>query len=103
MAVVLLDPLLWLVDTILGIAIAIVFAAIIASWLVALGVLNLSNPLARQIMQILDGLTEPVFRRVRRVVPPIGGLDFSPAIVLIALWFLRMLLERLLVYIFLQI
>ena len=103
MSVILLDPLLWLVDTILVVYISIVLAAVIASWLVALGVLNLSNPLARQLVQILDALTDPVFRRVRRIVPPIGGLDFSPIIVLIALRFLQYVLDNLIVYLFTRI
>ena len=90
MLFVFLNPLFWLIDTLLGLYTAVVVAAVIASWLVAFGVLNLSNPLARQLMQILDALTEPLFRRVRRVVPAIGGLDLSPIIVLIAIQLLRM-------------
>ena len=38
---------------------------------------------------ILDGLTEPLFRQVRRILPPIGGLDLSPLIVLIGIMFLQ--------------
>ena len=34
-------------------------------------------------------LTEPVFRQVRKVIPPIGGLDLSPMIVLVVIWFLQ--------------
>jgi YggT family protein len=47
---------------------------------------------------VLDALTEPVFRQVRRVVPPIGGLDLSPIVVLIGLWFL----ERLVIWLALR-
>ena len=95
---VLLNPLLWLVDTVLWLYTTVVIAAVIASWLVAFGVLNMSNPLARQLVQILDGLTEPLFRRVRRVIPPIGGLDLSPIIVLIAIELLRIFLDNLIIY-----
>jgi len=71
----------------------VVIAAVVMSWLVAFGVLNTYNPLARSLIRALDALTEPVFRRVRRIVPPIGGLDLSPMIVLIILWVVQMLVD----------
>ena len=72
----------------------VVIAAVIASWLVVFNVVNARNEIVRAILRALDALTEPVFRQVRRVLPAMGGLDLSPLIVLIALWFL----ERLIVW-----
>jgi YggT family protein len=69
----------------------VVIVAVIASWLVVFNVINARNEIVRNILRVLDALTEPVFRQVRRVIPPIGGLDLSPIIVLIALWFLQRL------------
>lgn len=43
--------------------------------------------------QLLDRLCEPLLGPVRRVVPPLGGLDFSPLIVLIGLQALQILLH----------
>jgi YggT family protein len=34
-------------------------------------------------------LTEPVFRPIRRILPPIGGLDLSPIVVFVIIWFLQ--------------
>ncbi len=99
---VILTPLFWLLGTLIGLYTAVVIAAVIASWLVAFGVLNLSNPLARQLVQILDALTEPVFRRVRKIVPPIGGLDLSPVVVLIVLQLVQIFLDRLYFYLLLH-
>jgi YggT family protein len=42
-------------------------------------------------VRLLDALTEPVFRQIRRVIPAFGGIDISPLIVLIAIWFLQQL------------
>jgi len=70
----------------------VVIAAVIASWLVVFNVINARNEIVRAILRVLDALTEPVFRQVRRIVPSIGGLDLSPIIVLIALWFLERLI-----------
>lgn len=46
------------------------------------------HPAAR----VLDNLTEPVMRPARRLLPPVGGLDLSPVLVLVGLVLLRMLL-----------
>lgn len=48
------------------------------------------------IVRILDQITEPVLAPARRIIPPIGGLDFSPVIVIIVLNILeRILLQAL--------
>ncbi|HEY5338798.1 MAG TPA: YggT family protein [Rhizomicrobium sp.] len=82
------NPFLWLILELISIYTYVVVAAVIVSWLIAFGVLNTYNPFARSIVTFLDAATEPVFRQVRRVIPPIGGLDIAPLIVLIALQFL---------------
>jgi YggT family protein len=40
-------------------------------------------------VQLVYNLTEPAIAPIRRVVPPMGGLDFSPMILLLALRLLR--------------
>jgi YggT family protein len=86
------NPFVWLIQTLLDHYTWVVIAAVIMSWLVAFGVVNTYNRYARSAVQLLDALTEPVFRQVRRVIPPIGGLDISPLIVLIGLQFLSYLI-----------
>ena len=96
---VILDPLQWLINALLDLCWFVVIAAVVASWLIAFGVLNMTNPTVRQIVRALDGLTEPVFRQVRRVIPPIGGLDLSPVFVLLGITVLQIFFNRLIVYI----
>ncbi|HEX3432193.1 MAG TPA: YggT family protein [Rhizomicrobium sp.] len=93
MLVPLLVALLWLFDTLVGIYIIIILAAVVVSWLVAFGVLNTYNQFARSLIRALAALTEPVFRRIHRIIPPLGGLDLSPMIVLLLLYFVRMLVD----------
>jgi YggT family protein len=81
-------PFIWLLLRLIDIYIWVVIIAVVMSWLVAFGVINTFNPFARSVVRFLDAVTEPVFRQVRRVIPPIGGLDLSPLIVLILLQFL---------------
>jgi YggT family protein len=66
-----------------------VIAAVIVSWLAAFNVINEHNNFVRTALRILYNLTEPVFRPVRRVIPTISGLDLSPIVVLVAIWFLQ--------------
>ena len=55
----------------------VVFIAIISSWFQ----LPPDNPVAR----LTRALTEPVLAPIRALIPPAGGLDFSPMILLILL------------------
>jgi len=80
-------PFIWLLLELINIYTWIIIIAVVMSWLVAFGVINTHNQFARMVVRFLDAVTEPVFRQVRRVIPPIGGLDISPLIVLIFLQF----------------
>jgi YggT family protein len=71
----------------------IVIAAVVASWLTAYGVINRQNRVAMSVVDILDRLTEPALRPIRRVMPRLGGLDISPVILLIIIFFLERLIE----------
>ena len=70
----------------------IVILAAIFSWLYAFNVINSSNQFVNMIGRFLYQLTEPVFSRVRRFIPDLGGIDISPIIVLFAIMFLQYLL-----------
>src|SRR5476649_1346087 len=67
----------------------VVILAVIVSWLTAFNVINVHNNFVRTMLRILLAVTEPVFRPVRRVLPPIGGLDLSPIVVFVIIWFLQ--------------
>jgi YggT family protein len=67
----------------------VVIIAVIFSWLVGFGVINTYNQIARTVLRALHALTEPVFGPIRRIIPPFGGLDLSPLIVLLIILFLR--------------
>lgn len=75
---------IWLLGLVLQIYFFVVLVHVILSW-VAPGTYN---PAA----MLLHTLAEPVLAPVRRVIPPIGGLDLSPVFVLIGIQALKMLL-----------
>jgi len=72
----------------------VIIAAVIASWLIGFGIINTYNPIARGVLRALHGLTEPVFAPIRRIIPALGGLDLSPLIALIIIFFLQRLIIR---------
>ena len=89
-----MNPILWLVHTVINIYFWIILAMVIMSWLIAFGIVNRSNPYVRQIGYALDRLTEPLLRPIRRFLPDLGGIDISPIILLIGLQFLGILVDN---------
>jgi YggT family protein len=83
-----------LVDKIIDIYTWIVIASAIMSWLVAFGVVNTRNQFIRTVVDILYRVTEPALRPIRRIMPNLGGVDISPVILLLLLFFLRSLLAE---------
>lgn len=81
-----------LIDKIIDIYTWIVIASAIVSWLVAFGVVNVRNQFIRVVVDLLYRLTEPVLRPIRRILPNLGGVDISPVILLLGLFFIRSLL-----------
>jgi len=87
-----LEPVKELINTVFSIYIGILFASVIASWLVAFRILNTQNQFIYTVLGFLYRVTEPVLRQIRRVIPPIGGFDLSPMILIILLIFVRELI-----------
>ena len=84
-----MNPFIWLILQLIDIYWWIVLATVIISWLTAFNIINNSNPYVRQIYRALHKLTEPVLGPIRRFMPDLGGLDFSPVIVLFGLQVLK--------------
>lgn len=66
---------------------------IIIGWLVAFNVLNMRQPIVAQLYFGLNRLLEPIYRPIRRILPPTGGIDFSPIIVFIGIIILRIVVR----------
>lgn len=77
----------------LDVAWFIVIVHVIMSWLIGFQVLNRRQPLVAQLWDGLNRLLDPVYARVRRILPPAGGLDLAPLAVLIGLLILRTVLQ----------
>lgn len=71
----------------------VVMASVILSWLINFNVINTRNDVVRAIWRMVYDLTEPVFRAIRRVVPPLGGIDFSPFFLLLLIYLVQRYLQ----------
>lgn len=67
----------------------IIIASAIFSWLYAFNVINSRNQFVGMIGNFLFRVTEPALRPIRRIMPDLGGIDISPIILLLLLFFLR--------------
>ncbi|MEY4953828.1 MAG: hypothetical protein RL299_2252 [Pseudomonadota bacterium] len=84
-----MNPIAALLIEILEIYKWILIAAVIVSWLTAFNVINVHNNFVRTLLRILMALTEPVLAPIRRVLPAVGGLDLSPIVLFVIIWFLQ--------------
>ncbi|GLK84053.1 MULTISPECIES: YggT family protein [Ancylobacter] len=87
--------LLWLFDTLISLYVWILIASAILSWLVAFNVVNPHNQVVRSVGEFLWRITEPVLAPIRRLLPNLGGIDVSPIILIIGLYFIRNLVFEL--------
>lgn len=76
----------------LDIAFYILIAHIIMSWLINFDVLNTRQPLVAQIWYGLNRILEPIYGPIRRMLPPMAGMDFTPLIVIFGIHALRILI-----------
>ena len=89
-----MQSLALLIYTVIDIYTWVVIAAAIMSWLVAFGVVNVRNQFIRVIVDLLYRVTEPVLRPIRRFLPNLGGIDISPIILLLLIFFIQSVITR---------
>jgi YggT family protein len=82
----------WLLITVrelAGLLLSYVFWAVLIRVILSWVAPDPNNPFTRVVIQI----TEPVMAPARKALPPMGGLDLSPIIVLLGIQFLRILFQ----------
>ena len=79
----LLDAVFFLVRAVLDLLWWAVLLAAVVQTLIAFNVLDTRNRVVWTVADFLYRLTEPLFRRVRNVLPNLGAVDLSPLVVLL--------------------
>jgi len=80
------------IDLALNLYTWVLIISAIFSWLYAFNVINSSNQFVNSIGRMLFNLTEPALRPIRRILPDLGGIDISPVILLLIIFFIRSLM-----------
>ena len=81
-----LHAVAYVIEILLNIYMWIVIARALISWVNP----DPYNP----VVNFLYRATEPVLSRVRRIIPNLGGIDLSPLIVLLIIYFLKEFLVK---------
>ena len=89
-----MQSFLSLIDIVLELYTWVLVIWVVISWLVAFDVINTRNRAVYMISDFLYRITEPALRPIRRVVPNLGGIDISPIILILGIWFIRSLLRE---------
>jgi YggT family protein len=67
----------------------LLIASAILSWLIAFNVVNTRNSVVAAIWDFLYRITEPLLRPIRNLLPYMGGIDISPIILLLIIFFIE--------------
>jgi YggT family protein len=89
-----MHAVLHLILLVIRIYIWILIAQAILSWLLAFGVINRYNRSVSVIGDFLYRVTEPALRPIRAMLPNFGGVDISPVILILILYFIRILIDE---------
>ena len=87
-----LIPILVLLANVIS---SVVLVSFVQSLLVAFNVVSMNNRLVSSLMQALDAILTPILRPVRRIMPPTGGIDFSPIVLLVLIKIVLIILSYL--------
>lgn len=91
-----MNMLIGLLILALDIYLWIIIAAVMVSWLVVFGVLNTRNKWVYKGCDLLNRATNPLILRLRKILPPLGGIDLTPVVIIFGIYFLKGMLIRLL-------
>ncbi len=64
------------------------------SWLTSFNVINTHNRFVYLVGDFLYRITEPALKPIRRFMPQLGGLDISPIILILAIYFVRNIMRE---------
>ncbi len=92
---VVIVPVFQLLLAVLNIYEMIVIVSVVMSWLFHFNIINYSNQFVRMVWDVCSKLTEPFLSRIRAFLPDMGGLDLSPIVLLLVVFFLQNVIVQL--------
>ena len=89
-----MNAFLILIDQIISIYLYTLIVYVILTLLIHFDLVNRYNRLIDSIVRVLIAIHEPLLIKIRKFIPYIGGMDFSPVIVILTLSFIRNLISE---------
>lgn len=84
-----MGPVEWLLQTVLSLFLWVIIIDAVLSWLIAFDVVNTRNRLVGTIADGCNRLTAPALAPIRKIIPPLGGMDITPIVLIIGVQFLQ--------------
>lgn len=71
----------------------VLLATIILSWLISFNIINTRNEFVNTVWRVLNSLTEPLLRPIRRFMPKFSQIDLSPIVLFILIYVARRVID----------
>lgn len=88
-------PLLYVLSMALNLYWWAVVIYVILGWLEQFEIINRYNPFVYNVTSFLFRIVEPVLMSIRRILPNMGAIDFSPLVVILGIVFLQGIISML--------
>ncbi len=90
-----MNTIIYLLIRALDIYLWLIIASVMMSWLVAFEVLNTRNRWVYKFCSLLNRATAPGMMYLRKIIPPMGGLDFTPMVMMLGIYLIQGVLYNL--------
>src|SRR5262249_26382832 len=77
------------IRAILGLIQIVLIVYVVISWLFAFEIVSRRNAFVNAIWEFTRRVSDPMLRPLRRLIPPIAGVDLSVLVMLLILWLLQ--------------
>jgi len=87
-----MNSLIILFDQVINLYTWILIINVIFSWLIAMNIFNTQNRIIIAVYYGTKKLTDPLLNPIRNFLPNLSGIDISPVVLILILYFIRNLL-----------
>lgn len=93
---IILLPTLVILQIILQLYIFVLIVGVVVNWLIIFQIVNVYHPVVRSVSGVCQRFTGPPLALIRRYIPMIGPVDFSPLVLFLLVYFVQVMVSRLL-------
>jgi YggT family protein len=84
-----MNTIIFFLIQLLNVYLWLIIVSVMVSWLVVFGVLNTRNKWVYKFCALLNRVTSPGMDKLRSVIPPMGGIDFTPMVMIFGIYLLQ--------------